>query len=72
MALADDIATSIAKLNAALSRGVKIVQLNGKHVEYQSVDQLIKARDDLQRQLDALNATKRPRIVYHTMTSRGY
>lgn len=68
MALADD----IAKLNSALARGVKIVQLNGKHVEYQSVDQIIKARDDLQRQLDEQNPQKRPRIVYHTMGSRGY
>ncbi len=68
MALADD----IAKLNAALAKGVQVVQLNGKRVEYQSVDQLLKARNDLQAQLDAQNPSQRPRIVYHTMTTRGY
>lgn len=62
----------IDQLNSALAQGEKIVRLDGKWVEYRSVEQIVKARDDLQRQLDAQNGTNRKRIVYHTQSGRGY
>lgn len=58
----------IDALNKALSRGEKLVRMGDKWVEYRSPEQLIKARDDLQRQLNI----KRTRVVYHTQSSRGY
>ena len=61
----------IDEINVAIAGTEKIVQLAGKHVEYRSVDQLIKSRDELQRQLDAQNAVRRPRLVYHTHGGRG-
>lgn len=61
----------IDNLNSAISQGEKVVRQGDKWVEYRSVEQLIKARDDMQRQLNAQVAA-RPRIVYHTQSSRGY
>lgn len=62
----------IDQLNSALAQGEKIVRLDGKWVEYRSVEQIVKARDDLQRQLDAQNGANRKRVVYHTQSGRGY
>lgn len=64
--------TDIDNLNAAIAGGEKIVRINGKEVEFRSVEALITARADQQRQLDAQNAVSRPRIVYHTHSGRGY
>lgn len=58
----------IDNLNTALASGEKSVRLGDKWVEYRSPEQIIKARDDLQRQLNS----QRKRIVYHTQSSRGY
>lgn len=58
----------IDNLNAALANGEKSVRIDNKWVEYRSPEQIIKARDDLQRQLNS----QRKRIVYHTQSSRGY
>lgn len=58
----------IDNLNAALANGEKSVRIDNKWVEYRSPEQIIKARDDLQRQLNS----QRTRIVYHTQSSRGY
>lgn len=63
--------SDIDNLNKALANGEKIVRLGDKLVEYRSVDQIIVARDDLQKQLSNAQA-RRPRIVYHTQTGRGY
>lgn len=66
----------IDNLNAAIAGGEKIVRIGDKWVEYHSIEQLIKARDDLRRELAALNVAagqkQRPRVVYHTQKSRGY
>ena len=62
--------TDINNLNLALARGEKTVRIGDKWVEYHSPEQIIKARDDLQRQLNA--ETPRTRIVYHTQSGRGY
>ena len=58
----------IDALNKALATGEKIVRIGDKLVEYRSPEQIIKARDDLQRQL----TSNRKRVVYHTQRSRGY
>lgn len=63
--------SDIDNLNRALANGEKIVRLGDKLVEYRSVEQIIKARDDLQRQLGN-SQIRRSRIVYHTQTGRGY
>lgn len=63
--------SDIDNLNKALANGEKVVRLGDKLVEYRSVDQIIAARDDLQKQLSNAQ-TRRPRIVYHTQTGRGY
>lgn len=62
--------TDIDNLNAAIGQGEKLVRIGDKWVEYRSVDQLLKARDDMIRQLNAQNPRKR--VVYHTQSSRGY
>ena len=62
--------TDINNLNTAITQGEKVVRIGDKWVEYRSVDQLIKARDDAQRQLNA--SSTRKRIVYPTQSSRGY
>lgn len=63
--------SDIDNLNKALANGEKAVRLGDKLVEYRSVDQIIAARDDLQKQLSNAQ-NRRPRIVYHTQTGRGY
>lgn len=60
--------SDIDALNRALSTGEKMIRHGDKWVEYRSPEQLIKARDDLQRQLSG----QRKRVVYHTQSSRGY
>lgn len=62
--------TDINNLNTAITQGEKVVRIGDKWVEYRSVDQLIKARDDAQRQLNS--SSTRKRIVYPTQSSRGY
>jgi len=64
--------SDIDALNAALAHGEKIVRVNNKTIEYRSPAEIIKARDDLQRQLNAQNATPRPRQVRLGYGGRGY
>ncbi|MFZ6767772.1 phage head-tail joining protein [Undibacterium sp. Di26W] len=60
----------IDALDKAISRAEKIVKLDNKYVEYKSTEQMILARDTLQKQLN--QATPRTRIVYYTQTGRAY
>lgn len=67
----------IDKLNSALANGERQVVLDGQSVTYRSVEELIKARNDLQRQLDAATATAsgatpRPKQWGLYQASRGY
>lgn len=50
--------TDIDALNAAIASGEKQVALGAQQVTYRSINELIAARNDLQRQLDAANAPK--------------
>lgn len=59
----------IDELNAAIAAGVRQVTIGGQTVTYNTTESLIKARDDLQR---VLNANKTPSarrsrrtIAYH-------
>ena len=60
-------------LNAAIASGEKQVALGAQQVTYRSIDELIKARNDLEAQLNAQNATapkSRQTRLYHK--GRGY
>lgn len=64
-------------LNAALASGERQVVLDGQSITYRSVDEIIKARNDIQRQLDAMTAAqagtaRRPKQWGLVQTSRGY
>lgn len=73
MADAATLQANIDALNAAIGRGARVVQVNGERVEYQSMAELIRARDDQKRQLDALTGAAVPGAVSVTYprTSRG-
>lgn len=51
----------IDNLNAAIAKGVRSVTIGGQTVIYSTSESLIKARNDLQAQLNALNAQTAPR-----------
>ena len=51
----------IDNLNAAIAKGVRSVTIGGQTVLYNTTDSLIKARDDLQAQLNAQAAQATPR-----------
>lgn len=59
-------------LNEAIARGEKSVLHNGKQVVYRSVHELIRARDDMERQLAATEGRKRSRIYRIAPAGRGY
>lgn len=65
--------TDIDELNAAIAGGERLVRKSdGTTIEYRSVAELIRARDDMRKELDA--AAGRPRVravrLYHA--GRGY
>lgn len=67
----------IDNLNAALASGVRSATVGGQTVTYSTVDALIKARDDLQKQLIAAENTAsgrgpRPRQTYTYYAGRGF
>ena len=68
--------TQIDQLNAAIASGERQVTLGSQSITYRSIDDLIKARDDLQRQLDDQTAVaegttiKRRALLYYA--GRGY
>lgn len=62
----------IDNLNAAIAKGVRSVTIGGQTVIYNTAESLIKARDDMQRQLNAVNGQRRRKqtLLYHA--GRGY
>ena len=65
----------IDNLNAAIAKGVRSVTIGGQTVIYNTTESLIKARDDMQRQLNAQNAQSAPRRSKQTQlfqSGRGY
>lgn len=63
----------IDALNAAIASGERMVVLNGQSVTYRSIDDLIKARNDLRNELaDAASAGNRPKRFYAYHAGRGF
>ena len=61
----------IDNLNAAIAAGVRSVTLGGQTVIYGTPESLIKARDDMKKELAAQNPV-RPRQSYAFYAGRGY
>lgn len=64
--------TDLDNLNAAIRSGVRSATLGGQTVTYGTVDALIKARDDLLKQIKATTVTGRSRQNYAYVADRGY
>lgn len=65
----------IDNLNAAIAAGERQVTIGGQSVTYQTIDSLIKARDDLRRELAAQQDSEgRPRVRVRKLIygGRGY
>lgn len=66
----------IDALNAAIKKGVRSVTVGGQTVIYNTTESLIKARNDMQAQLNAQNAVttgkRRPKQTYLYQNGRGY
>lgn len=64
--------TDIDNLNAAIARGARSVTIGGQTVIFNTTESLIRARDDMQKQLNAQSGVRRPRQSYLVQTGRGY
>lgn len=66
----------IDTLNQAIADGVRQVQINGETVVYQTTESLIKARDDMKRELasqtPSTSAYPPSRTTYYYYGGRGY
>ena len=57
-------------LEAAMVSGQRRVRLNGREVEYHSIDQMVKARDLIQSSINRESGVRRP-TAYRARTSKG-
>jgi hypothetical protein len=65
--------TDIDNLNAAIASGTRSVTIGGQTITYGTVDALIKARNDLQKQLLAgASPRTRSRQTYAYLAGRDY
>lgn len=63
----------IDNLNAAIASGARSVTIGGQTLIYNTTESLIKARDDLAKQLDQQTRTSpRPKQMYAVFAGRGY
>lgn len=66
----------IDALNAAIASGERVVVLNGQSVTYRSIDDLIKARNDLRKEMADAAATaagkRRVKRAYAYHAGRGF
>ena len=62
----------IDALNKAIATGARSVTLGGQAIIYNTTESLIKARDDLQKQLNAQTAPRRSKQTYLYQSGRGY
>ena len=79
MSTPEDVATlrtRVETLNKAIARGARSVTLGGQTIIYNTTESLIKARDDMERQLaaqEAAAAGKAPsRFTRLSYAGRGY
>lgn len=69
----EQLEADIASLNGAIGAGVRSATVGGQTVTYNTTDSLIRARNDLQAQLDGLlGKPRRPRQTYTYYGGRGY
>lgn len=66
-----DLATKIASLNDAIANSELTVKSDGILTTFRSIDELIKARNDLQSQFDSSTPT-RPRQTLVVHGGRGF
>lgn len=73
MATASEIQTRIEELNEAIADPARQVTLGSQNITLRSIDDLIKARNDLQTQLDSVNNATTPtrRQYYAVYAGRG-
>lgn len=65
--------TDLDNLNAAIASGTRSVTLGGQTITYNTTDSLIRARNDLRNELQALSRTaRRQRQTYAYQNGRGY
>jgi len=64
--------TDIDNLNAAIASGTRSVTIGGQTVIYNTTESLIKARDDMTKQLAKQNGARRPKQTYLFQNGRGY
>lgn len=62
----------IDSLNAAIATGARSVSIGGTNVIYNTTESLIKARDDMRKELLAQNAQPRSRQNYAVYAGRDY
>lgn len=61
----------IDRLDAAIARGERVVRFADRTVEYRSVDELIKARNDLRNEMSKASPTRRPRVARLFRSGKG-
>lgn len=64
--------TDIDNLNAAIASGTRSVTIGGQTVISNTTESLIKARNDLQDQLNKQNRVRRKKQTYLFQSGRGY
>lgn len=64
--------SQIDDMNAAIARGERRVSSGERSVEYHSIADLIRARDDLARQLAAQTAQRASPLIQIHHGGRGY
>ncbi|WP_375592190.1 phage head-tail joining protein [Chitiniphilus eburneus] len=59
-------ADQLARLEAAIAKGERVVQYDGRRVEYRTIDELIRARDEIRAALASQDGP-RSRVIrlYH-------
>lgn len=62
----------IDALNKAIASGARSVTLGGQTITYNTADSLIRARNDLQAQLNAQTGKRRRKQSYLFQNGRGY
>lgn len=61
----------VAALNKAIARGARSVTLGGQTIIYNTTDSLIRARDDMRKQLRAAEQKAAPRVSRQTYAVYG-
>ena len=63
--------TDLDVLEAAMVSGQRRVRLNGREVEYHSVDQMVKARDLIRSEINRESGAVRRPTAFRARTSKG-